>query len=118
MLSRRDCKSRRARGRHITRGCETRSFKYVSFHVDRRIPADALPDREEGFRALFKGGPARIIRSSPQFAFTLMSYEMFKKLVGAEALSLTIHIYLHSVTLDARAYDWLISDSLVIVVFL
>ncbi|KAJ7751204.1 mitochondrial carrier domain-containing protein [Mycena maculata] len=36
--------------------------------------------REEGFRALFKGGPARIIRSSPQFAFTLMSYEMFKKL--------------------------------------
>ncbi|KAF7303166.1 Mitochondrial inner membrane protein [Mycena kentingensis (nom. inval.)] len=37
--------------------------------------------REEGFRALFKGGPARIIRSSPQFAFTLMSYEMFKKLM-------------------------------------
>ncbi|KAJ7109932.1 mitochondrial carrier domain-containing protein [Mycena epipterygia] len=36
--------------------------------------------REEGFRALFKGGPARIVRSSPQFAFTLMSYEMFKKL--------------------------------------
>ncbi|KAF7307212.1 tRNA (guanine(37)-N1)-methyltransferase [Mycena indigotica] len=37
--------------------------------------------REEGFRALFKGGPARIIRSSPQFAFTLMSYEMFKKMM-------------------------------------
>ncbi|KAJ7161297.1 mitochondrial carrier domain-containing protein [Mycena crocata] len=37
--------------------------------------------REEGFRALFKGGPARIVRSSPQFAFTLMSYEMFKKLM-------------------------------------
>ncbi|CAK5280634.1 unnamed protein product [Mycena citricolor] len=37
--------------------------------------------REEGFRALFKGGPARIIRSSPQFAFTLMSYEMFKKML-------------------------------------
>ncbi|KAJ7193332.1 mitochondrial inner membrane protein [Mycena pura] len=36
--------------------------------------------REEGFQALFKGGPARIVRSSPQFAFTLMSYEMFKKL--------------------------------------
>ncbi|KAJ6621147.1 mitochondrial carrier domain-containing protein [Mycena sp. CBHHK59/15] len=32
--------------------------------------------REEGFRALFKGGPARIVRSSPQFAFTLMSYEI------------------------------------------
>jgi hypothetical protein len=29
-------------------------------------------DREEGFRALFKGGPARVIRSSPQFGFTLL----------------------------------------------
>ncbi|TFK41831.1 mitochondrial carrier domain-containing protein [Crucibulum laeve] len=28
--------------------------------------------REEGFRALFKGGPARVIRSSPQFGFTLL----------------------------------------------
>ncbi|KAJ6503253.1 mitochondrial carrier domain-containing protein [Mycena vitilis] len=41
--------------------------------------------REEGFRALFKGGPARIVRSSPQFAFTLMSYEMFKKLYPWDA---------------------------------
>ncbi|KAI0003749.1 mitochondrial inner membrane protein [Russula compacta] len=31
--------------------------------------------REEGFKALFKGGPARIIRSSPQFGFTLVAYE-------------------------------------------
>jgi hypothetical protein len=38
---------------------------------------------------LFKGGPARIVRSSPQFAFTtLMSYEMFKKLVRAEKIVL------------------------------
>lgn len=35
--------------------------------------------REEGFRALFKGGPARIIRSSPQFGFTLLGYETLKK---------------------------------------
>nr|GAT57466.1 mitochondrial inner membrane protein [Mycena chlorophos] len=35
--------------------------------------------QEEGFRALFKGGPARIIRSSPQFAVTLMAYENLKK---------------------------------------
>ncbi|KAF8640718.1 hypothetical protein AX17_000370 [Amanita inopinata Kibby_2008] len=28
--------------------------------------------REEGFRALFKGGLARVIRSSPQFGFTLL----------------------------------------------
>jgi len=35
--------------------------------------------REEGFRALFKGGPARVIRSSPQFGFTLLAYETLKK---------------------------------------
>jgi solute carrier family 25 aspartate/glutamate transporter 12/13 len=35
--------------------------------------------REEGFRALFKGGPARIIRSSPQFGFTLLAYEYLHK---------------------------------------
>ncbi|EKM84071.1 hypothetical protein AGABI1DRAFT_97017 [Agaricus bisporus var. burnettii JB137-S8] len=34
--------------------------------------------REEGFRALFKGGPARVIRSSPQFGFTLLGYETLK----------------------------------------
>ncbi|KAJ7631241.1 mitochondrial carrier domain-containing protein [Roridomyces roridus] len=38
-----------------------------------------------GVRALFKGGPARVIRSSPQFAFTLMSYEMFKKMYPWDA---------------------------------
>ena len=32
--------------------------------------------REEGFRAFFKGGPARILRSSPQFGFTLAAYEV------------------------------------------
>jgi len=35
--------------------------------------------REEGFRALFKGGPARVLRSSPQFGFTLLGYETLKK---------------------------------------
>ncbi|KAI0285387.1 mitochondrial carrier [Russula aff. rugulosa BPL654] len=35
--------------------------------------------REEGFKALFKGGPARIIRSSPQFGFTLVAYEYLHK---------------------------------------
>lgn len=35
--------------------------------------------QEEGFRALFKGGPARIIRSSPQFGFTLLAYEYLHK---------------------------------------
>ncbi|KAK4163580.1 mitochondrial carrier domain-containing protein [Cladorrhinum sp. PSN259] len=34
--------------------------------------------KEEGFRAFFKGGPARIFRSSPQFGFTLAAYEMLQ----------------------------------------
>ena len=34
--------------------------------------------REEGFRAFFKGGPARVLRSSPQFAFTLAAYEVLQ----------------------------------------
>ena len=37
--------------------------------------------KEEGFKAFFKGGPARIFRSSPQFGVTLMSYELFKEWV-------------------------------------
>ncbi|KAL4070705.1 mitochondrial carrier domain-containing protein [Scleroderma citrinum] len=37
--------------------------------------------REEGFKALFKGGPARIVRSSPQFGFTLLAYEYLHKLL-------------------------------------
>ena len=32
--------------------------------------------QEEGFKAFFKGGPARILRSSPQFGFTLAGYEL------------------------------------------
>jgi solute carrier family 25 aspartate/glutamate transporter 12/13 len=34
---------------------------------------------QEGFRAFWKGGPARIIRSSPQFGFTLAAYELLSK---------------------------------------
>lgn len=34
---------------------------------------------EEGPRAFFKGGIARVCRSSPQFGFTLAAYEMFQK---------------------------------------
>ncbi|KXL41466.1 hypothetical protein M433DRAFT_158843 [Acidomyces richmondensis BFW] len=37
--------------------------------------------REEGFRAFFKGGPARILRSSPQFGFTLAMYEVLQNLL-------------------------------------
>ncbi|KAL1998597.1 hypothetical protein VTN02DRAFT_5916 [Thermoascus thermophilus] len=44
--------------------------------------------REEGFKAFFKGGPARIVRSSPQFGFTLAAYELLQKwlpMPGSEA---------------------------------
>ena len=41
-----------------------------------------ISDREEGFKAFFKGGPARIIRSSPQFGFTLVAYEYLHKVSG------------------------------------
>ncbi|RDX51899.1 mitochondrial carrier [Lentinus brumalis] len=41
--------------------------------------------REEGFKAFFKGGPARIIRSSPQFGFTLVAYEYLQKFPYASA---------------------------------
>ncbi|KAL4917999.1 mitochondrial carrier domain-containing protein [Aspergillus aurantiobrunneus] len=35
--------------------------------------------KDEGFKAFFKGGPARIFRSSPQFGFTLAAYEVLQK---------------------------------------
>ncbi len=37
--------------------------------------------QEEGFKAFFKGGPARILRSSPQFGFTLAMYEVLQNLL-------------------------------------
>ena len=50
----------------------------------RRMQRDAYvppchPGREEGFKAFWKGGPARIIRSSPQFGFTLVAYEYLQR---------------------------------------
>ncbi|KAJ2776640.1 mitochondrial aspartate-glutamate transporter agc1 [Coemansia javaensis] len=36
---------------------------------------------EEGFKAFFKGGPARVLRSSPQFGTTLMCYELIHRLI-------------------------------------
>ena len=49
--------------------------------------------REEGFRAFFKGGPARVLRSSPQFGFTLAGYEVLQKLLpmpGSESEGLSV----------------------------
>jgi solute carrier family 25 (mitochondrial aspartate/glutamate transporter), member 12/13 len=36
---------------------------------------------QEGFKAFFKGGPARVLRSSPQFGFTLAGYEVLQNLL-------------------------------------
>lgn len=36
---------------------------------------------QEGFKAFWKGGPARILRSSPQFGFTLAAYEVLSTLL-------------------------------------
>lgn len=35
--------------------------------------------QEEGFTAFWKGGPARMFRSSPQFGFTLLTYELLQR---------------------------------------
>ncbi|KAF2399476.1 mitochondrial carrier [Trichodelitschia bisporula] len=37
--------------------------------------------QQEGFKAFFKGGPARIMRSSPQFGFTLAGYEVLQNVL-------------------------------------
>lgn len=37
--------------------------------------------KEESFRSFFKGGAARVLRSSPQFGFTLAAYELFKGMI-------------------------------------
>ena len=37
--------------------------------------------KDEGFKAFFKGGPARIMRSSPQFGCTLAAYELLQTLL-------------------------------------
>lgn len=49
--------------------------------------------REEGFKAFFKGGPARVVRSSPQFGFTLAAYEVLQKMLpmpGSEESAPTV----------------------------
>lgn len=40
--------------------------------------------KEEGFSAFWKGGPARMFRSSPQFGFTLLTYEMLQRMFSVD----------------------------------
>lgn len=37
--------------------------------------------KDEGFKAFFKGGPARVLRSAPQFGFTLAAYEFLHRML-------------------------------------
>ena len=37
--------------------------------------------RDEGWRTFFRGGPARVLRSSPQFGFTLAAYEVLSTML-------------------------------------
>ncbi|KAG0134515.1 mitochondrial carrier domain-containing protein [Tuber indicum] len=45
--------------------------------------------REEGFKAFYKGGPARILRSSPQFGCTLAAYEVLQTLFHVQGNNTT-----------------------------
>ena len=43
-----------------------------------------FPSREEGWRAFWKGGIARKMRSSPQFGITLVAYELVQRMLFVE----------------------------------
>ncbi|KAG0332141.1 mitochondrial aspartate-glutamate transporter agc1 [Podila horticola] len=60
--------------------------------------------KEEGFRAFFKGGPARIFRSSPQFGTTLMVYEMLQRAFPFGGAAEVAHATLAHVTNDDLSY--------------
>lgn len=63
--------------------------------------------KEEGFRAFFKGGPARIFRSSPQFGFTLAAYEVLQSLIPypGKKEELKIHTGVEEVVSSVRKPD-------------
>jgi solute carrier family 25 (mitochondrial aspartate/glutamate transporter), member 12/13 len=63
--------------------------------------------KEEGFTAFFKGGPARIMRSSPQFGFTLAAYEVFQSVFPfpGKAKAETIHTGVAEVVSSVREKD-------------
>lgn len=65
------------------------------------ILIDCCEDREEGFKAFFKGGPARVLRSSPQFGFTLVAYEYLHKVTIEQRLPIHDHLLI-DVAFDIR----------------
>ncbi|KAI8952475.1 mitochondrial carrier domain-containing protein [Xylaria longipes] len=63
--------------------------------------------KEEGFKAFFKGGPARILRSSPQFGFTLAAYEVLQSVLPfpGKAKSEQVHTGVAEVVSTMREKD-------------
>lgn len=61
--------------------------------------------KEEGFPAFFKGGPARILRSSPQFGCTLAAYEVLKRLIPFHSSDVDTSEAGHSVPTASRIPD-------------
>ncbi|KAI1352532.1 mitochondrial carrier domain-containing protein [Xylaria sp. FL0043] len=63
--------------------------------------------KEEGFKAFFKGGPARILRSSPQFGFTLAAYEVLQSVLPfpGKAKSEQVHTGVAEVVSTMRERD-------------
>ncbi|KAH7054000.1 mitochondrial carrier domain-containing protein [Linnemannia elongata] len=66
---------------------------------------------EEGFRAFFKGGPARIFRSSPQFGTTLMVYEVLQRAFPFDGASDSANKALAQATAPAEDLSYLQSKN-------
>lgn len=61
--------------------------------------------KEEGFRAFFKGGPARIFRSSPQFGCTLAVYELLQRSFPLSKTEAKVQQMARSVTIPQSTSD-------------
>lgn len=72
---------------YMTTPCDVIKTRLQVESVGTEIPYTSIKDaftrivKEEGFSALFKGGFARVCRSSPQFGFTLAAYELFQRVI-------------------------------------
>lgn len=64
----------------------TNNFFYelinLVYSISMTIMTDAARKifKEEGGSAFWKGGPARVFRSAPQFGFTLLTYELLQRI--------------------------------------
>lgn len=76
---------------YLTTPCDVIKTRLQVESVNGEVPYKSIKDaftrivKEEGAGALFKGGIARVCRSSPQFGFTLAAYELFQRLFPLNA---------------------------------